>query len=573
LNLLSVQWTPYDPAHFQRFEVDFENAVTNVRVVTKCAAQTTDTGQPPMPSGGCELVLDPSVWSAVANQNRGGDGVAVTVRGTTDGSCATSSGKTTIWFAAEDLLGTLYYWKSTVSASGVGGEIWVKDFGDPAPEQVVATGTQGRCNGCHALSRDGVRMVVNSDDDDSDDEYFDVLAFLIDMTTKTSIPFMGGIGGPGPGGGLDGIPRGFATFNPDHSLFLLSNGTMPQNSTNVLFLTDGVNGGTEQVVQAGPATMMVTMPDWSPDGRSVVIVAPQKTGGWGSGVMLPPGFPFPNPFFHRDDDHVFGGSLYTLPYTGNRTFGAPAPLLMSAGENNYYPSYSPDGQIVVFDRAPRSTGVPTIDGCTGTAPQRSCPNDSFSNPAARLLVMKPIAGAQPVDLENANGSPASNPVPLSNSWPKWSPFLQHYRGDTLLWVTFSSTRDYGLRVRNHLSGMYQCYPADSMEDPTSAHGHGFSPQCQQPQIWMAAVDITAAVAPHRATANAVALDPSKVAFWLPYQDMTTHNHTPQWTQRPAPPMDAGAPCVPQHGSCLHGGTCCAPYVCMANGTCDRFAAQ
>jgi hypothetical protein len=137
LNLLSVQWTPYDPAHFQRFEVDFENAITHVRVVTKCAAQTTDTGQPPMPSGGCELALDPSVWTTIANQNRGGDGVAVTVRGTTDGSCATASTGATIWFAAEDLLGTLYYWKSTVSTNGVGGQIWLKSFGDSTPEQQV----------------------------------------------------------------------------------------------------------------------------------------------------------------------------------------------------------------------------------------------------------------------------------------------------------------------------------------------------------------------------------------------------------------------------------------------------
>jgi hypothetical protein len=211
-----------------------------------------------------------------------------------------------------------------------------------------------------------------------------------------------------------------------------------------------------------------------------------------------------------------------------------------------------------------------MDGCTGTAPQRSCPNDSYSNPNARLMVMKPTPGVPPVDLENANGSPATQPAALSNSWPKWSPFLQHYRGDTLLWLTFSSTRDYGLRVRNHLPGMYQCYPPFSFENPGPAgyaiSPNGFSSQCQQPQIWMAAIDITAA------TAHAAGPDPSKPAFWLPYQDMTKHNHTPQFTQRAAPP-DAGAPCVPRGGSCLHGGTCCAPYLCMANGTCDQFVPQ
>ena len=64
---------------------------------------------------------------------------------------------------------------------------------------------------------------------------------------------------------------------------------------------------------------------------------------------------------------------------------------------------------------------------------------------------------------------AGSPLKFSNSWPKWSPFLQNYKGDKLLWIAFSSTRDYGLRVRNHQPGMYQCYPADSYEDPGAPH--------------------------------------------------------------------------------------------------------
>ncbi|HEY2512423.1 MAG TPA: hypothetical protein VGI39_16260, partial [Polyangiaceae bacterium] len=85
MDVLSVQWTPFGPA-YKEFEVDFDNAVTSVRVVTKCATQTTDTEQPPQPSGGCEVVLDPQMWAAIANVNRGGSPVNVTVRGTTDGT-------------------------------------------------------------------------------------------------------------------------------------------------------------------------------------------------------------------------------------------------------------------------------------------------------------------------------------------------------------------------------------------------------------------------------------------------------------------------------------------------------
>jgi hypothetical protein len=33
------------------------------------------------------------------------------------------------------VLGAIYYWKSTASANGTGGQIWVKSFGDSVPEQ------------------------------------------------------------------------------------------------------------------------------------------------------------------------------------------------------------------------------------------------------------------------------------------------------------------------------------------------------------------------------------------------------------------------------------------------------
>jgi hypothetical protein len=265
----------------------------------------------------------------------------------------------------------------------------------------------------------------------------------------------------------------------------------------------------------------------------------------------------------NDDDHIFGGSLYTMPYAGG-SFGAAIPLFVSGGENNYYPSYSPDGSLIIFNRAAQETSVSGLTGCTGSGAQTTCPNDSFSNPNARLMILKMMQGASPVDLANANGSQASSPVPLSNSWPKWSPFLQSYKGDKLLWIAFSSTRDYGLRVRNHQPGMFQCYPADSYEQPGAAHHAAFSPQCEQPQIWMAAIDVT--------QATSGTMDPSRPAFWLPFQDMTTHNHTPQWTQAVAspPPADAGA-CVQQGGDCTQGQSCCAGLVCTALGTCGMIA--
>ncbi len=538
MNAFSVQWTPYGSG-FQAFEVDFNNAVTNVRVVTKCAAQTVDTEQPPKPSGGCELAIDPNMWSAIANVNSGGDPVTITVRGTTDGTCASPSASSVkLSFAHDDMLGAIYYWKSTISSNGVGGQVWVKSFGDSTPEKEITTNLKATCNGCHALSRDGLRMAIYSDDDDSDDEYGDVTGSLIDMTTRTAI---GGQGSMGPG---------FSSFAPDHSEYVASDGDA-RLTPNAFGLLDGNTAALKGAASnIGATGARPTMPDWSPDGTSIVFTMPQQVASWTNAHGSP----------LVDDDHTFGGSLYTLPYKGSGQFGAPAVLLQSGGENNYYPGYSPDGQLVVFDRAPLDNSAGSLTGCKGTPPQASCPNDSFSNPAARVMVMRSSAGATPVDLELANGSPAASPSPTSNSWPKWSPFLQSYKGDTLLWIAFSSTRDYGLRVRNHQPGMFQCYPADSYEDPGAAHHQAFQSTCQQPQLWMAAIDVTKAVSGSG--------DPSHVAFWLPFQDISTHNHTPQWTQSVAGNQpDAGA-CIPSNGNCqTNPGGCCSGLACNGSGTC------
>ena len=530
MNVISVHWTPFGPP-FTEFEVDMENAITDMRVVTKCAAQTMDTEQPSQPSGGCELVLDPNMWKFVAEQNRGGDAVVITVRGTTDGTCASvSDNVVNVSFANDDMLGAIYYWKSTVSANGTGGQIWVKSFGDPSPEQLVTTSLDATCNGCHALSRDGLRMVINLDDDDSDDEYSDIQAGVIDMTNGQSI-----------GGGANLGPT-FASFYPDHTQFIASNGLGNQNPpTNVFFLCDGNSAAMTSTVAVGGNEP--TMPDWSPDGKSVVFVMPQAGAMWTNSHGAP----------LNDDDHIFGGSLMLAPFASG-SFGTPTMLLPSGGENNYYPGYSPDGELVVFDRAPLDNSAGGLTGCANGF----CPNDSFSNPKARVMLMKAQAGAQVVDLERANGSPQANPQPVSNSWPKWSPFLQKDHGDKLLWIAFSSTRDYGLRVRNHQQGMYQCYPPDSYEAPGAEHGTPFPAQCQQPQLWMAAIDVS--------TAEVQPKDPSYPAFWLPFQDITTHNHTPQWTQKTAQ-QDAGG-CVMMGQSCMSGGTCCTGTVCNANGTCQ-----
>ena len=122
-----------------------------------------------------------------------------------------------------------------------------------------------------------------------------------------------------------------------------------------------------------------------------------------------------------------------------------------------------------------------------------------------------------------------------------------------------------MRVRNHLQGMYQCYPPDSAEQPGAPHGTPFDNACQQPKLWMAAINLT----------EGQGGDPSFPAFFLPYQDISTHNHTPQWTQEviaKKPPAPGCTP-APAGTKCMATSDCCEPansnIVCTGTNVCGQ----
>ncbi len=138
------------------------------------------------------------------------------------------------------------------------------------------------CNGCHSLSRDGSRMVVYSDDDDSDDEYSDVAGSFLNMTPLPNNPateFTGGITGARVGG----QPPGFSAVHPLATSYVTSNGYPCTNGragtcgtansypaavpTNGWALYNGTNGAFTNGVTIGPTAERPTMPDWSIDGN------------------------------------------------------------------------------------------------------------------------------------------------------------------------------------------------------------------------------------------------------------------------------------------------------------------
>jgi Tol biopolymer transport system component len=165
------------------------------------------------------------------------------------------------------------------------------------------------------------------------------------------------------------------------------------------------------------------------------------------------------------------------------SFGSPQTLLQYTNTGNnapffYYPSYSPDGNWIAF-----TTGTPNG-------------GNSYNNSYAQTWVMKADGTLPPVRLAAADRMPHAAPLFQypTNSWARWVPFGQTFGStdEPMFFLTFSSRRPFGTRI----------------------------PNGNQPQIWMTPFF------PDRAMAGQ---DPSRPAFRVPFQDVTTANHIASWT--------------------------------------------
>ena len=536
-NVIEIQFLPGGPPPNTQFEISFENAVTDVRIYTTCT---------PL-NGGCVFDLSQTEWDYIAQTNAGGDPVTVKVRGLgCDASNAGASNTRNISFAQEPLAGTLYYWASINainSTATYSGGVFRYDFGvrgqTASPVLTPTFGGNGLCIGCHDISRDGRKMLFDYDDNDADDEYTDVNTDVFDVPSRTFAT-------TGTLSKGQAFEPGFHTWNRAHSRFLLSDGahvtkTDPTHpiAPNGSFSVRDSDAGFIALTPPPPAAIRGTTPDMAPDDSNVVFVAPPNDAG---GVLADggTGAGFWAPNAPEQDEWFAGASVYVAPWnTATSQLGAETMLIPSNGTNNfYYPSYSPEGSLIAFNFAP------------------SGPN--FHNPLARVqLVPAGAAGPTPDDLPNLNDDPTSGGH-VTNSWARWAPFVQSYKGGQILWLTMSSTRDYGLRIQN--DGLENCYPKESPAGApysTRPINQTNTPGCTRSQLWMAAIKLDAA-------GVAAGKDVSFPPFWLPFQDLSTNNHLGQWAQQAfsgtcnAAAADAGA--APDAGGC-------APGLCCFTGAC------
>jgi hypothetical protein len=418
-------------------------------------------------SVGNTFVQTPEDWRTLIESNRG-QTVTMTVRAARAADLTRAgSASVRVTFGPQDLTGGLYYFTTNEDQSQQG--IYRYDFGVPVPASTrfLANNGPGTCVGCHVLSRDGEHMAVSFEGG---------YGYLATLNVRDPGAYTAG----GPSGPERGAFAAF--FDDDRSVLAVFDGqasplggdgdaTDPRNGQILAYdaTTGAVDAARQVPIGAGHRAAHVTV---APDGRTAVYVDYADSAE--------------RPF------HEARGSIMAIGYDPERrAWGAPRVVVPYDGvSNNYYPSVSPDGRWVLFNRAP---------------------GDAYDNPEASIWVV-PLDGSRaPIELANA-GAVAH----ATNSWPRWAPFMRADElGATRLWFTFSSKRDYGVRLVG----------------------------AARAQIWMAAFD------PNVALSGA---DGSAAAFWLPFQNLETRNHTAVWTERVAPRN------CQRHSDCLDPALVCNP---------------
>jgi hypothetical protein len=414
--------THWTDANNNVFEVSLKTELSDVRVYV--AGNNGVAAAGPRPSwqsfAASEWIAAVGTEGAVQYQVRGASSTNPTYVGAT--------APRLVKLSNEPLDGGIYYWAATSAGGGAYG-IFRHDMakpGKPAEEFMTTNQTGGKCVACHALSRDGTKMAITYDGGDKN-------GTVVDVATGVRQP--------------DTMQWDFATFTPDGARLLTVHGGALV-----------VRGSADQAVLATmSADGPVSHPDLSPDGKRLVY------------VRIPPAV---------YDWEFSSGKIYTRAFDPvTNVFGPEQPLVQD-GVNNYYPSWSPDGQWVLFNRSDVGTAYNSLN--------------------ASLWVVKADGSAPPIQLSAFNQAAGG----LTNSWGRWAPFAQTVgeNREPIFWITVSSKRNFGVRRVNSVD----------LEN------------LKTPQIWMA---------PFYTGRAAARQDPTTPAFRLPFQNLTSNNHIAQWTER------------------------------------------
>jgi hypothetical protein len=411
---------------------------------------------------GSDATLPPAQWTTVT-ESAAGSQLQIVVEGLVQAAPKTkyTSAPVTMSLSFQTLDKTaIYYWASDL------GDLMTLTFGSLAPPTAV----EGNCTACHSVSRAGSRIGYsrcvggNCSPEHVGFLHYDTMTSTWtetvdadDMAIAGSYTTFSPVGYPYSDDSsslalVTLTSGGFALYDPDTGTAVASNAT-----------TVSVEG------PSSPRTPL--MPDWSPDGHTIVFAS---TLGQTDAV-----------------DVGTSTAIATMSYTytaGTSTFGTPSfvvpgpiSLMGSSYVNFFFPSFSPDGKAIVFNAAT----LPWRDFTDALAPQE------------RLMISDPD-GKHVTDLATLNGVGQAG-----ITWPHWAPAGT----SDYFWLVFSSDAAYGHTVTPATA------PAACV-----AQGHV---QCKQ--IWIGAID---------PTKIGTGEDPSAVPVWMPGQSTMADNISPYWTVPP-----------------------------------------
>jgi hypothetical protein len=470
------------------YEISLLSPFSEYRFYTRCYADPLKYLK-----GSCVFEMDPDTVDVVAESNRGIDPVTLAVRATDGAGNVGKSASISVQFASERVDGAIYYWSTTQPVTS----IMRFDFGSQSALAPVLQQTDGnwQCVGCHALSRDGSRMVASTGDSGAG-----YLVYISDLSKpKTATDWLTVNGNSYGVAAQNRVLT--ASFNPDGSQFVAD---APKNDSTLgvtkLAFHDGVTGVRKSSLDVG---FPVSFPDWSPDGQTIAVT------------------------------HIYGQNSSTIQFQeggisviqNSATGWNPTEVVVvphTTGKSRYTPNFVPDSSFLLYGEATRQTS--DWDALV----------DGYSDPSATVWAVQPQANATPVLLARANATGVADKLTLTdgrdptvvtrissgllmNTFAKAAPFETKQNGHKLFWFTSASQRRAGLRL-------FKPNPSVVGDTPT------------QLLLWMFAIDADQVLA---------GKDGSYPGFFLPFQDLTTSNHMAAWTQKyvsPNPPPEP--PVVP-----------------------------
>jgi hypothetical protein len=398
-------------------------------------------------------------------------------------------------------------------------QVWTDDGGpnsspsyQGSPQAWDSGQSGGHCIGCHSITNDGKFMAL---DIGGSSTYNAANWELLDIQNQDLLLIdpnrTGGNGCNDPNASATNDPvcyweqfrqQAFAT----ESAWAPGGDKMVSMYMSKLFMNSVTpNGTSATITQTGAALPSSAMaldpyqsdPFWSHDGSLLVYTSFNQAATANSTG---------NPNGLNGDLKVGGRIAIADADPSSETIMDDARVLVDRQSNitSYYPCVSEDSNWIVYNQS-NCGGNSSATDVNYNAPAAPpgygtgvC--DGYDDSTARLYFVS-ADGTSNFPLDYANGNANGGNNNYDNSWPRFSPDVSQFRGQTLYWVAFSSRRPYG--IQNNTGGL-----AGS-----------------QPQLWFSGVTV----------GEINASDPSWSPVWLPGQNPAGNgspygNHVPQWVK-------------------------------------------